>query len=143
MSEEKTIETVVNAKHLLFKRVGAPSDCIRRYVVSAEETAAVERYKLFPNLDTESAKYYCEDTEGEFYLFCNCDCAFPPVAIIRADSWEQAYETFCDEFSRWMAIDETDIADYEEDSLNYSASGVAIDTDSVQGFEVILTEVIV
>ena len=84
-----------------------------------------------------------DDYGDHFFAFWVEDCFAPPIAIIRATLFEDAYEIFCDEFSRWMAIDETDLHDYDRETLNYSASGVAIDTESVQGEEIELLRIIV
>jgi hypothetical protein len=83
-----------------------------------------------------------------YFAFWVEDCFDPSVAIVRADSFEDAYETFCDEFSDWLKIDESDLPDYTDEETdeytgNYSASGVAIDTEAVNGRELTLLRVIV
>ena len=63
--------------------------------------------------------------------------------IIRARSFESAYECFCDEFEQLLKVDETDAADYLEEDRNYNGNGTHIDTDNVQGWEVYLLTVTV
>ncbi len=110
--------------------------------------------------------HYGLDDYGSFFVFYVEDCFDPPLYVIRADTFESAYEIFCDEFSRLIAIDDSDLSDYlheydcpnrgraltEEnhedpcscggERLNYSSSGVAIDTEAVQGSEITLLRVI-
>ncbi len=87
---------------------------------------------------------YIDDEDGEWFACYVVDCFDPPFAVIRARSFESAYEIFCDEFSQWMAVDATSEEDYhtaecnavghEECNcdINYNSSGVHIDTDNVQ-----------
>jgi hypothetical protein len=82
-----------------------------------------------------------DDYGKGWFVFYVEDCFAPPLAIIRADSFETAYEIFCDEFERWIRVDETDAADYPEDERNYNGNGTHIDTESVQGAEIRLVSV--
>lgn len=68
------------------------------------------------------------------------DCFDPPVYIVRASSWEEAYETFIDWQVDQLKIEEADLKDYDEGSLHYSSNGVPVDTESVYGVQVRLIE---
>lgn len=134
---------IENAKHAVFAVDVASSG---RYVVSPTLTTwrdiseEASRLNVF-NQEFKHVDYHCEDVDGKFFAFAVADCFDPPIVIVRARSFEDAYESFCDEFSARMEISETDLADYDEDSMSYSASGVPIDTSNVTGFEVQLVSV--
>lgn len=113
------------------------------YVVEAERSETLDFWKVYGHDAKRVEAYGLDDYGKRFFAFYVADCFDPPVAIIRSDSFEDAYETFCDEFSQWMAISDEDLKDYDEETMNYSASGVAIDTEAVQGHEVQLLRVIV
>lgn len=88
-----------------------------------------------------TTEHYIDDTSGKWFACYNVDCFDPPMAVIRARSWETAYEVFCDEFSDWLKVDDVDAVDYPEDDRQYSGSGVHIDTDNVQIHELQLITV--
>lgn len=131
-------------------------------------------WKLYGNDATEAYGFY-EESEGPFFAFWIEDCFDPPVYVVRARTFETAYETFCDEFSRLITIDDSDLPDYitcsecganigadqiseyqptetpctdahctghYDDHITYNASGVAIDTDNVQGRQIQLLRII-
>jgi hypothetical protein len=78
---------------------------------------------------------------GRFFAFWVADCFDPPIAIVRADSWENAYEIFLDEFERWIKIDEPDLGDYDEETLTYNSNGTPIDSEAVNGQEIKLVRI--
>ena len=72
------------------------------------------------------------------------DCAYPPIYLIRADSFESAYEVFCEEFVNPLDEDAlrdcecTPEGDYE--NLTLTSRGW-ISTEAIMGYEVDLKEV--
>lgn len=82
--------------------------------------------------------HYIDDTDGRFYLLACVDCMDPAVYIVRARSFETAYEVFCDEFAEkaGFVVSESDAADYPEDEREYNGNGQHIDAQHIQGFEV-------
>lgn len=143
-SKTINIGEIDNARELIFADPhGNPN---HRYVL--QPTGINEDYLAFitrfPKYDVKrTTEYYIDDTSGKWFACYNVDCFDPPMAIIRAGSWESAYEAFCDEFSQWLEVDASDAKDYPEDSRNYNASGVHIDTDNVQIHELRLLAVVV
>jgi len=120
---------VSNATRLIFESFHGTT-----YVLAPSYDAArkMDLLSEFPDQSIKSVwNHYVDDTDGSFFACCVVDCFDPPVAIIRARSFESAYETFCDEFSAWMEVSETNADDYPEDEREYSASGVHIDTSGV------------
>jgi hypothetical protein len=98
--------------------------------------------KRFPAFQvSRTVHHYIDDPDGQWFWLASVDCFDPPYAVIRARSFETAYEVFCDEFSDWIKVDPADAADYPEDERNYNGSGVHIDTDNVQGFELELVSI--
>lgn len=69
--------------------------------------------------------------DARLFVATVADCAFPPQYFIIADNWEEAYETACDEIEL-LRISDTDLPDYEEDSLNYTSDGKPIDTECLR-----------
>ena len=65
----------------------------------------------------------------------------PPVYIIRARTFEDAYEAFVEEFGD--IVDEVDLKDYDKDDprLTWTDRG-PVDTESVMGHELTLTSAI-
>lgn len=116
-----------------------PIDALYPKDAAPDYAARIDR---FPRYTVRATSWFCiDDTAGQWFAFANVDCFDPPVAIIRARTFETAYDVFCDEFSRWMAVDETDAKDYPEDEREYSASGVHIDASAVQGWPLRLLRV--
>jgi len=130
------IGTVDAATELVFSAGGD-----RRYVLQAART---EDYLAFITRHPGAARttdFYIEDTEGAWFACFNVDCFDPPFAVIRARSFETAYDVFGDEFAEWLKVDEADAADYPEDERDYNGSGVHIDTDNVTILELTLLRV--
>lgn len=119
----------VLARELVFTRPNSN----HRYLLQVPGVDYLETLNRFPQYDVKrTSAYYIEDTDGDWYACYNVDCFDPPMAIVRARSFEQAYETFCDEWSDWLKVNDADAGDYPEDDREYSSSGVHIDTSGVQ-----------
>lgn len=134
------IGEIANARELVFTNGNAD----HRYILQPKGTAEdyLSTLKRFPHHSIKrTSEHYIDDTSGEWFACYNVDCFDPPMAIVRARSFEQAYEVFCDEFSDWLKVDESDAGDYPEDARNYSGSGVHIDTDNIQIHPLTLVEV--
>ncbi len=71
------------------------------------------------------------DTDHAF-IFYIADCMSPPLYLVFGRSFEDAHETFITEFERLVKIEDTDIKDYDEESITYNDNGTAVDTESVQ-----------
>jgi len=71
-----------------------------------------------------------------FYLCFNADCAFPPMYLVPADSFEDAYEKFLEETDACL-VKESEIADYDEDDLQFDCNGRPMDTSALQVIELI------
>lgn len=81
---------------------------------------------------------------GVWVIFYLADCAFPPLYAIRGRTFEEAYEVFVDwhaENQHGLKIEDSEMADYDQDNLNYTSNGIPVDTESVGGFEVKLVSV--
>jgi hypothetical protein len=123
------IGEVSNATELVFR---AGNDD-RRYLLQLEGVDYLETLERYSKYDVKrTTHYYIDDTDGQWFACYNVDCFDPPMAIVRARSFESAYEVFCDEFERWLKVNDTDAADYPEDDRQYNGSGTHIDTDNVQ-----------
>jgi hypothetical protein len=87
----------------------------RQLVVTAERLDTLKFWEVYGH-DAEqiSHKNFYDDGDGSWFVFYVADCFDPPKAVIRARSFETAYEIFCDEFSDWMKIDDSDLPDYIE-----------------------------
>ena len=79
-----------------------------------------------------------EGSGEKLFIFAVVDSYFPAYDLVRADSWEDADEAYTDWAARRrnIAIDESDLKDYDPESLHYTSDGIPIDVDNVQGFEV-------
>ena len=75
-------------------------------------------------------QYGSTDASSPWFAFWQEDCAFPPIYLVRAETWEAAYDDFCDTLEPLSADDMTD---YDEDTVARNSSGEPIDTESVQG----------
>lgn len=77
---------------------------------------------------------------GRWFMFWVADTYDPAGYAIQHDSFENAYEEFCDWKEDMLKIEEPDLKDYMEDPENptcsFSSKGVPIDTESIQGREV-------
>lgn len=73
---------------------------------------------------------------GRWFAFWICDCFDPSIYTIQHDSFEAAYEEFCDwQVDQLKAEDVIDPANHDWDRQSYSSNGVPIDTEAVQGCE--------
>lgn len=107
----------------------------RRYLWGEGETSDVSGpAKLSGVYMTSNAQ-----EDGWFILYI-ADCYSPAMYAINAQSFEDAYEEFIDLKTDQLKIEDGDMADYDQDSLNYNSSGVPVDTESVQGFDARLVE---
>ena len=91
------------------------------------------------SVDTVTTEhYYIEDTDGKWFIFANVDCFAPPMAIVRARTFEEAYR------SSWPSgkvgsRSRTSIQRaYPMDDRQYNENGTHIDAEGVQGFELTL-----
>lgn len=82
------------------------------------------------------------DEGDKFFLFAVVDSYFPIYDLVRADSFESAYEVYCDFAcdNRHCEISAEDLPDYLDDEGEYQGSytsdGKPVDTDNIQGSEV-------
>lgn len=84
----------------------------------------------------------CADYDTDrAYIFCVADCFDPPCFLIFGASFEDAHETFITEYESLIRIDETDLKDYDPETLTYNENGNPVDTESVNGFPVTSLEV--
>jgi hypothetical protein len=134
------IGTIDTARELVFT-MGRDD---RFYILQSPELKEdyIEFITRYPKHDVKrTTEFYIDDTEGQWFACFNMDCFDPPFAVVRARSWESAYEVFCDEFERWLAVDESSTADYPEEDRNYNGNGTHIDTDNVQIHQLSLIQV--
>jgi hypothetical protein len=89
-----------------------------------------------------------DDNDGEnFYVFYCEDCYSPPFTLVRASSWEEAYEVYTDwaAKNRGLAILECEEKDYYDEHgelvCSFTSDGTPVDTESVNSFEVKLERV--
>ena len=138
----KTIDAgTIDAIELVFAASLDANDD-RRYILQAEATDYMETLNRFPAHQIKrTTEHYIDDTEGKWFAFYNVDCFDPPMAVIRAKSFETAYDVFCDEWERWLKVDDIDAADYPEDNRSYNGNGTHIDIEAVQGNELFLLSV--
>jgi hypothetical protein len=88
--------------------------------------------KRVSSLDVE----YSSDEKDPFFAFFAEDCMDPAIHVIRARSFEAAYEVFIDQEADrgHYVIDEGD-PDYGPDDGFYSNSGFRVDTECFRGFQ--------
>jgi hypothetical protein len=138
------IGSVENATELIFSADPTLTRTDHRYILQApghpdDYLATLQRFPAFQIKRT--SEYYIDDTNGAWFAFYNVDCFDPPMAIIRARTFEDAYEVFCDEFEDWIKVEDADAGDYPEDDRTYNGNGTHIDTDNVRGHELWLLTV--
>lgn len=88
------------------------------------------------------------DSESPWFAFWEEDCFEPPIWIVRAESFEQAYEDFVD------ALPAADLEDLDEDQramvegggnlpdgYTFDSQGALKHTETIQGREIELIEV--
>jgi hypothetical protein len=87
-------------------------------------------YRLYDFVDTGSGEH--------LYIFAVVDSAFPAYDLVRADSFEDAYEAYIDwaAHHRNIAIDEQDLKDYDPDGIHFTSDGIPVDVDDIHGAKV-------
>lgn len=104
----------------------------------APEMDSLEFMEKFPDhrrlcgMLESSGSSWCEKA----FLFATVDCFDPPQYIQFGSSFEDAYESFCDNEPS-LAIAPEDMKDYGEEpdlTCSFDSNGQPIDTDNVQGF---------
>lgn len=144
-TETATIDagTVDGAIEIVFRKTDDPTDD-RIYLLQAHprENRYLDALERFPRHQVKIATdYYIDDFGGDWYAVANVDCFDPPMAIVRARSFEAALECFCDEFADWIAVDPSSARDYPENDREYNGSGVHIDSSAVYLEPLILVSV--
>ena len=132
----------IHARELIFS--DGPRETDRYYVLQPSGTTEdyLSTLTRYPSHQIKrTSEYYIDDTEGPWFAFYNVDCFDPPMAIIRARTFEDAYAVFETEWERWMKVADADAADYPEDARTYNDNGTHVDTDNVQGHELTLIRV--
>lgn len=87
--------------------------------------------------------------EALWFAFWEEDCAWPAIHVVRAESWEQAYEDFCDSLpdvpeSDLEGVDGYLIGDENSnlpDGYSFTSDGRIVYTENVNGREIELVEV--
>lgn len=86
---------------------------------------------------------------GKWYLLFNADCFDPAKALIQADTFQDAYDTFLRECEDWVKIRDEDLKDYLKegktdkdddayvDYVTWNDNGVPVDTEAIQHLEVL------
>ena len=85
----------------------------------------------------------CGDADAEWFAFFEENCFDPPIYLVRARSWEQAYEDFCDQLTPvdLSDLDEDQRAMVEDtegnlpDGYAINSSGHLVHTESVMGYQ--------
>ncbi len=72
---------------------------------------------------------------GRWFAFWIEDCFDPCIYVIQQETFEAAYEDFCDWQADQLRIDEADLIGRDENFMNYTSNGTPIDTEAVQGCE--------
>ena len=120
------------------------------YVATEMESDAFrERY---PYADTKHdyaqatpVNFDASPIRDDLFWMCYCeDCAFPPIAIVKADDIEEAIDEFVEnckwaQMEQWQ-IDEI-IKDGGEDTIGYTGQGVAYDLESLMARPITLLRV--
>lgn len=107
-----------------------------------------ERFDVH-NVPTSRIIDECGDADARWFGFYEEDCASPPIYLVRAHTFEQAYEDFID------SRPEVDVDDLDEeqramvedregnlpDGYTIDSSGRLVCTETIMGYEVELKEV--
>ncbi len=117
-----------------------------RYIVHKGETDWDKFRKLFGWGCARPATGLNIDGDGEWYAVYVEDCFDPPVAIIRAETWEDVEEIFLAELD-WADVDAEDFLEegeglqngkvvsyeslYDNDHLVYTDRRTTADTESI------------
>jgi len=127
----REIDLTVSPRSMLFGYTPHPVPNEPLLVVTPEYSTWLERHESFPG---QYVKYATPVAFGEggdkWFVVAVADCFDPPVAIVRATDEYTAEEYFIDELM-WAHVDETDLKDYDEDSLRYNSSGIPCDVSQV------------
>ncbi|MFO0964632.1 MAG: hypothetical protein U0793_03465 [Gemmataceae bacterium] len=105
-----------------------------RYVVLAEKMDYLEFLRTYNQGPVEckaATGVNLDGCEERFFMVYVEDCFDPPIAIVRADSEQDAEELFVDELP-WAHITEPDLNDYDPETLVYGPSGQPYDSESVR-----------
>lgn len=105
MNKNKTINLgEIGAKVAIFQ---SPHNKNNRYVLHADGLEAYFDWSRDQS-KTDAFKYqygYIQDhlfedewETSKFFICCNVDCFSPPMFLVRADSFESAYEVFVEDF---------------------------------------------
>lgn len=88
------------------------------------------------------------DSEAVWFAFFEEDCFDPPIYIVRAESWEQAYEDFLDtrpdaDLSDWSDEEraEFEAGGNHPDGYSFTSDGRIVYSEAVMGYEIELKEV--
>lgn len=111
----------------------------KRYIFNHEDTPKEKKIEVRFEDSTVSGFLSSSGSswDKEAFIFTVVDCAFPCLYIQFGSSFEDAYESFCDNEPS-LIIPESDFKDYDMDSdsprCSFTSDGKPIDTDNVQGF---------
>lgn len=95
-------------------------------------------------------QYGGTDYASPWFAFWEADCMSPAISIVRAESWEAAYEDFLDTLpdadpSDWSDEEKATAEDPDNGNLpsgySFSGNGRIIFTENVNGCEITLIEV--
>jgi hypothetical protein len=122
----------------------------RRYSWNLGHSHEVDE-KLYGHIDGIIFKLCVGENTGRgpdrWWLVANVDCFSPPLALIQANSIEEALEIFDDKCESWVKVEEGDIKDYinegkspneydyYSEQLSWNCNGTPIDTEQVQAWE--------
>ena len=132
------LETDLKSARVVFSPIGRGS-VVSSLVINPRESEQfdVHNVPLTQVIDDSGS-------DGFFFAFWEEDCAFPPIYIVRADSFESAYEVFVEEFC--TPLDDVTLQDYEGsedagyDDLTWTERGW-VSTESVMGQALTVREV--
>lgn len=121
------------------------SDCY--YVVCKNDKIPTYKLTEQPGLEWLNDKRY-QTAKGirlgdweQFFLVCNADCFDPPKYITSAQHEGDALEQIKTETDVFL-IEQPDLADYNEDSLDYDDNGRPMDCEQAYLEECVLVLVI-
>jgi hypothetical protein len=81
----------------------------------------------------DSASY---DDDDPWFAFWVADCFDPSIHVIRAPSFETAYEVFCErEADRGFYLIRDGDPDYDDDAGTWTGDGRRVDSEPFQGRE--------
>lgn len=89
----------------------------------------------------------CGDSDARWFGFYEEDCMDPPIYLVRARTFEQAYEDFIDSRPE-VSLEDLDEEQREEleksgdlSGYAYDSSGRLVYTEAIMGYEIELKEV--